>query len=611
MPVQHTLFGRPIPRIHPRRVAQFLAGIAVFAVFTLVLRPPSSIPSGESLSKFTDGHRISIPKPKLPSSSILNPFRATARPPPIQANSTSGDSSWYSDWKWLSPFSSSVTLDENRSLLPPLLERPPIYTYYDHTIKKAAGVKDAEHDLLITWRRAWWAQGFKPMILGPAEAMNSPLYEEMQRLDLESSTKSDMMRWLAWESMGTGMMAQHLTLPMGSHEDPLLSYLRRGDYPLLTRYDGLDSGLFAGSKPHITAAIKAAMASPDIKTAKDLFQVVPVGIFTLEPTPKSIAFYDAAIMTSKYPKLADAILKNSPQGLKMLNQLINAHLHSTWQDLFSGGISVLKPLKAHMTAIVEPAVELASFLAQCPESPVVSSCPPNNAKCKPCVLSHAVKITTPTQYQNKSDVYTIGVVPHPYTLAILTSLRETLDIAFIRRELSRDPWITSATELMLGRGVSGSPRVVKFKEAVASSYGSARSVWFTPEKPIPSDLDWHFGFEIPQYTKDKGESETPVPGPERRPQPPPADPYAPPMPNAEELAHEKLLLEKAIIEGKGKLPQQVRIREAIESWNLADIEAWRFARAFSARSGVERKSWEEGERKYAGGAGAARETQLD
>ena len=104
----------------------------------------------------------------------------------------------------MSPFSSSVTLDENRSLLPPVEKRPPIYTYYDHTLKKDDEIKAAETQILITWRRAWWAHGFRPMILGPAEATKNPLYEEVQQKGLEAAIKDELLRWLAWESMGYG-----------------------------------------------------------------------------------------------------------------------------------------------------------------------------------------------------------------------------------------------------------------------------------------------------------------------------------------------------------------------------------------------------------------------
>jgi hypothetical protein len=270
MPVQRAIFGHPVPAIPPRRMATLLGTIAVFAVLTLIFSLPNSVPSGGSLGKFSD-HKLSIPKlPKTFSPSLLNPFRPAAHAPPVQKNSTSGEASWYSDWKWLSPFSSSVTLDENRSLLPPLHERPPIYTYYDHTLSRDDDIKKAENALLVTWRRAWWAQGFKPIILSPAEAMNNPLYAELQLLDLEHTLKIDISRWMAWENMGSGMLCNYLLLPMGSHEDPLLAFLRRGEYPLLTRFEKLGSGLFAGSKQDITAAVKQALANKEgLKTAKD------------------------------------------------------------------------------------------------------------------------------------------------------------------------------------------------------------------------------------------------------------------------------------------------------------------------------------------------------
>ena len=50
------------------------------------------------------------------------------------------------------------------------------------------------------------------------------------------------------------------------------------------------------------------------------------------------------------------------------------------------------------------------------------------------------------------------------------------------------------------------------------------------------------------------------------------------------------------------------LRDAIEAWNLADTEAWRFARAYLARQSVERKKWEAEERGYAGGMGAEKKS---
>ncbi|CZT13050.1 uncharacterized protein RCO7_04255 [Rhynchosporium graminicola] len=597
MPVQRTFMGRPIRPMAPRRMALLLGTIATFAVITLVITVPNSMSAS---------HKMSLPKiPKKLSPSILNPFRPAAHAPPVQKNSTSGEASWYTNWNWLSPFSSSVTLDENRSLLPPLQDRPPIYTYYDHTTKKDEEVKKAENAILVTWRRAWWAQGFKPIILSPAEAMSNPMYAELQMKSLEESLKTEISRWLAWENMGTGLLCNYLLLPMAAHEDSLLVYLRRGKYPRLTRFDNLGSGMFAGSKADITAAVKEALANKELKTAKNFIDAVKSDTFDIEPKHEALAYYDAKIISDKYPKIANDIVGQGAGGMLILDQLIISHLHGTWQNNFSKGIAVLKPYPDHMSYLVEPALKLAKFLAQCPESPMPSSCPPNLPRCKPCVASTPVKITTPEHYINTTDLYTIGTVPHPFTTAILTAFRSDIDIRWIRRNSTRDPWLTKLTQRLLGSGVSGAPRVIKFKEAVASRFGTSHSLWITAEKDMPGDLDWHFGFTIPRNATDTGKSETPVPGPERRPKPV-VDPKDGPVPSEEDVGKEKDLLKRAKEFGNARSADEDKLRGAIEAWNLADTEAWRFARAFLARSSVERLKWEEEEKKFAGGAGAER-----
>jgi len=311
-----------------------------------------------------------------------------------------------------------------------------------------------------------------------------------------------------------------------------------------------------------------------------------------------------AIM-DRYPKIADKIIGGGAEGLMILNQLTIAHLHSTWQNVFFEGIAVLKPQPNHMSSAIVPALKLAEFLAQCPESPLPASCPPNSLECTPCVASTPIKISTPAVYKNTTDLYTIGTVPHPFTNALLTAFRDNIDVKWIRRESDRDPWLTTLTKDLLGTGVSGAPRVIKFKEAVASDYGAAHSIWITAEKEMPQDLDWHFGFTIPNNVTDTGRSETPVPGPERRPKVK-LDPKDGPVPNPDDFERERFLLKRAIEFGTKRSVEEEKLRGAIEAWNLADTEAWRFARAFLARSRVERLKWEEEEKRYAGGAGAER-----
>ncbi|KAI0392511.1 hypothetical protein F5Y17DRAFT_436282 [Xylariaceae sp. FL0594] len=592
----------PAPRMNHRRVSFLLICLGVFALFTLVFTLPNGVPASSTLSKSLADHKLSLPKYSDLSLSKytdkLNPLKPASHKPPEQKNSNYGGSSWYANWNWRSPFSSATTMDESRSLLPPLKDRTPIYCYYDLTIERDTATRDAESALLLTWRRAWWAQGFKPIILSAAEAMNNPLYHEMQGAEMEPNLKKDMMRWLAWDNMGGGLLAHHLVLPMGPHQDPLLSFLRRGEYPELTRWEDLGGALFAGPKAKIAKVMSEALKNRQKKTAKDLISAVPSEVFRVDPSHESIAYYDRKTVERHYPRVAEGGGVNHAQSLQSLNLLMNYHLHNTWQDLFSQGIAVIKPLPKHTTTMIEPALDLARRLATCHESPIPASCPPNLPKCTPCVSSFPMKISTPARYRNQTDLYTIGTVPHPYTLQVLEAFRDDIDVAYIRRKTDRDRWLYLVFQEVLGTGISASARVVTFKDTVAAEYATSRSLWLTSEEEtVPQDVDWWFGFAIPTNVTDDGKSEPPVPGPERRPKPI-HDPSDGPIAPEDELAREPELLRRAREVGKSKEEGDVRIREVVEAWNLADTEAWRFAKAFRARATSERQQWEEEERKY-------------
>ncbi|KAM9879963.1 hypothetical protein BJF96_g7954 [Verticillium dahliae] len=607
MPKQYTLLGRSLPRLSTRRLSFLLVCFSIFAVLSLLISLPNALSPDSQLTRYTE-HIPKIPTIKIPfAQSVLNPFKQPSHPPPRQKNDTYDESSWWADWKWLSvPFSSSLTLDEDRSLLPPLKERPPIYCYYDATIKKDDALKDAESDLLLTWRRAWWAQGFRPVILSAAEAMQNPLFADVQRATLDAGLRADLMRWLAWENMGGGLLTYYTTLPMGSREDPLLASFRRAEYPKLTRWEKLGSGLLAGPQTEVAAAIKEILASDQAAQAKDLLAIVSKNTFVVDKKPAAIAWYDANTVEGKFAKVATAIVEDPAKGLRSLNQLINSHLHTTWQNTFTSGIAVLKPLPHHSTYMVTDAWDLAEDLSQCSPSPMVASCPPNNPNCSPCVSSTPMHIGTPARYRNSSTLYTIGTVPHPYTTAVMTQMSTSITVRWIRRESPRDPWLAAATIELLGAAVGGSPRVLYFKEAVGADASTASSLWLTAEKPLTSalrdELDWHFGFVVPQGI-DRGQSETPVPGPERRPKQE-HDPADGRVATEAELEAEPPLLARAVAaqheDDDGRI---VTVRGALEAWNLADTEAWRFARAFFARRVAERRGWEAEESKYAEGAG--------
>ena len=426
-----------------------------------------------------------------------------------------------------------------------------------------------------------------------------------------------MNQWLAWGHMGTGLLASWYCVPMASSDDHLLSYLRRGQYPALTNFEGLGAGLFAAEKAHINDAIQESLSSPKLKSATAILEIMSPGRFKTEQAG-AIALYDSATLTSKYPALAEKMVASSDDGRLALSTMINSHLHGTWQNIFNTGIAVLKPLPAHTTALIAPSLHLANLLAQCPESIVPSSCPPNRPKCSPCVSSR-IQIKTPSSFRNTSSLYSIGTVPHPYTMITLNNQSDAITTRHVRRYTERDPWLMAVTRDILGSGRGGPSRVVGFKEAVASEYGRSRSLWLTTEQipasasvsseaPLPeewlADLDWHFGFPIPRAPIAHGESVTPVPGPERRPKSKPGLPeekrksYDPDPPTEAQLAVEVELLDKAKRVINTKDARLGQMRNVAEAWNLADTEAWRFARAYRARSVVERVKWEEDERGY-------------
>lgn len=588
---------------------QLVLGLLTFcaaAIFFLSKTVPVDVPA---VNAVTDRLPESIRHPNLPSlPKAINPFAPAAHKPPVQANSSSGEITWHVDWRWRNPFSSVVTLDENREVLPPLRTRPPVYTYYEPNSKDSRDVRQAEEKLLLQWRRAWWAQGFKPIVLGRPEAINNPLYRKVQQLQLKGQIEMELARWLAWGNMGTGVLTNWLTFPMASYDDAVLSYLRRGEYPQLTRFEDLKAGIFCGDKLSIQKAIDQVISDTEVKEAQSLADAKFSSIFKIEPQPSSIALYDTPTIEKKYKATAKILFspQTKAEGLQLLGSIINSHLHMTWQSAYSAtGIAVMRPMVEHISTVFEPAIDIATHLTQCPWSPEPTTCPPNLSKCKKCISSQPLRIATPPTYQNRTGTFYIGIVPHPYTtLTLVNERNDPLDAKFIRRlgMQTRDPWLSEITKDIVGAGPSSIKRVTTFKEAVASPFGDSNALFLVAEKPEVTieelELDWVFGFDIPAPTVDVHKSETPVPGPERRPK---VDRVGGDLDLTPEEREEELgRLRRAREAVHSKVRPVVLVREAVEAWCMADAEAWRFARAFAERRKMERRVWEEEEKGFYG-----------
>lgn len=493
--------------------------------------------------------------------------------------------------------------DDDRIMLPPLPDRPPIYCYYDADVQKPRPEKDAESELLLTWRRAWWAQGFTPIIIGPAEAMGSSFYQEFQSMKLGKEVKADMMRWMAWETLEGGLLAQCTTFPMGRMEDDTLVAMRRGKFARLTRWKGLDNGLLGGKAEDIRKTLKSVMNKEGIEAdgVKTVLETIKSQLIDAEDSsalsyysPKVRASYGlgtlpaaAATNSTKPEKRED---QDKAKNMQDLVLVINAHLHTTWQGIYKDGIEVLRPHPEHTWPMVQEAYGYANALVACPQTPKRDKCPPNIKQCTPCEGEKSrLKIKNTDAYANKSSVFTIGTVPHPWTFAVLVNMKEDIDVGFIRREAARDPWLTAVTKNILGDKVSAAARILSFKEAVAGEYAAAHALWLQAEIDTPTDLAWRFGFALPDVSGKDDNDKT----------------HASSVEEAEVHARERRYIESAReVVAMKKSSQQTKTRASMEAWSMADAEAWHFAKAFLARRLVERLEWEKEEKKFAGGAGS-------
>ncbi|KAL7918658.1 hypothetical protein ACQKWADRAFT_303669 [Trichoderma austrokoningii] len=571
------------PRLGPRQLSVILFFLLILAVF-LVGSLSSTAPALPSLPEL--GPKLQEP-PRIKNEPPEHFIAPSHRPPPLhlqQKIHNFNGSSWSEDERSLSTsFSSSLTFDDELTLLPPLKARQPIYCYHDTNKKTKKEERNAENELLLTWRRAWWAQGFRPVVITAVDATNNFFYDQVSKMSLGSEMRGDIMRWLAWDTMGGGILSEFTVFPTVPQQDQLLPFLRTGMFPNLTKWTALDDAFIVGQQAHVHSALQSILQVEHIRETTSVTAALSDTAVAVNDTSTPLAYYSPKIIETKYAKVIE---KNNRAGtLRNLNSLINYHLLGAWQNSFPQGIEVIKPHPEHTTAMLAGAVKLANSLASCPRSPMLSSCPPNLPKCYPCVASPMAVTTLPRlRFRNSPEVFTIGAVPHPWSLALVNNLRDSINVTWIL-ESPRDMWLSAVTQAYLGSGVTSSRRVVRFKELVAGEADSANFLWLPAEdRIIPSDLEWHFGFTIPEKGMDDGKSLSPVPAIRLLKDEDEDD-------KIKEIAHEQDILDRAkrVVMMSKSFINGTTMRTSLEAWNMADTEAWRFTRAYSARRSLERE----------------------
>ncbi|KAL7944644.1 hypothetical protein V8C42DRAFT_325438 [Trichoderma barbatum] len=582
------LWGWPVARLSPRRPPALLVFLSLLAVL-LIGSLTRAVPASPGLSAYE--HKISRPHASDAPPKEFSPPTLSPQSPPHQKSSEYDGSSWLADGRWLSaPYSSSITLDNERVLLPPLKTRQPIYCYYDKSKKKTKDEKDAENELLLTWRRAWWAQGFRPVILGAADAKSNPSYEQVQKLTASSELREDLMRWLAWSTVNGGILSEFTVFPAVLQQDPLLLLLRQGEYANLTKWADLEDAFLIGPKANVQLAIQSILQKQSMHEMASVTAALSTDIVAVDNTKTPLAYYSPMAIETKYAQIINR--GSRADTLRNLNKLINYHLLVAWQNRFPGGIEIVKPHPQHATAMLAGALKLAKSLSSCPASPMPSTCPPNLPKCFPCVAS-PMTVSTPSRFRKSSQIFTIGVVPHPWSFALVDNLRESINVTWIL-ESPRDTWLSAVTLAYLGSGVSSNRRVLRFKELVAGEVENIHSLWLPAENEVPSDMDWYFGFTLPEKSMDDGKSRSPVPADRLPKEDEEADMVNGPAASDEEVARERALLDRAksvIMLNKSPV-NGTKMRTSLEAWNMADTEAWRFTRAFNARRLLEREEWQ-------------------
>ncbi|KAK4063253.1 uncharacterized protein Triagg1_9638 [Trichoderma aggressivum f. europaeum] len=587
-PSPRTLWGWPLSRLSPRRLI-LLSLFALLLIGSLTWALPAS--PGPSAYE----HNISLPRPR-PSDApprepeVSRPSQSSQSPPPQKGSGYNG-SYWLADERGLSTaYSSAITLDNERILLPPLKARRPIYCYHATTMKKTKDERDAEQELLLTWRRAWWAQGFRPVILGAAEAKSNPIYQQVREMAASSELREDLMRWLAWDTVNGGILSEFTVLPTVPRQDSLLLLLRQGEYANLTKWADLDDAFLVGQEADVRLAVQSILQKEGIDQVTSVTAALSDDAITVDGTKTPLAYYSSKVIDNKY---AQVISKGRrAETLRNLNKLINYHLLVAWQNTFPDGIEIVKPHPQHATAMLAGALKLAKSLSSCPASPMPSTCPPNLPHCFPCVAS-PMAVSTPSRLRKSPQVFTIGVVPHPWSFALVDNLRESINVTWIL-DSPRDPWLSAVTLAYLGSGVSSHRRVVRFKELVADEADSVRSLWLLAEDEVPGDMDWYFGFTLPEKSMSDGKSRSPVPADRLPKEDEEPDRVNGPVASDEEVARERAILDRAksVIMMNKPSNNRTKSRASLEAWNMADTEAWRFTRAFNARRFLEREEWQ-------------------
>ncbi|CAN6606487.1 hypothetical protein TRVA0_003S01552 [Trichomonascus vanleenenianus] len=473
--------------------------------------------------------------------------------------------------------------------LPPINNRCPVYTYFEPTEQ---GAVEGESQVLEAWKKAWWAYGFKPVVLNATDCKKSPRYEQfMSDNKISEDFKYMHKKWFAWLGNDAGIYADRrvVPLPTTSEARVWLKNLRDCKFDRPTKYEGMDLDFIHGDITKIQRLLNSLMAGEAESSVYGSFE----DAFRTDEQPALAHYTNHNLNILFSGRMSDRLsLYDAPSKVA---SIMNVHAHHEFLRRYPKGVAVVDPFvdfydddvtvaaaRQHPPERVFslPAKHKAEHLMKCPSaSDVVSaSCPPLPAVLEfaqslkendgitdfaspgiapglcgnPCADGQSVKYHSVSSLPLPgSGMYTIIGVPHPLTaLAILDRKKEptTLDA---RKRLTRDVWLRQfADNYVPLESTSNAHRLFMGKDAIISRPTESNTTWFIWESETPERqqmIDWDLGFS----TGTEKWSTQEVKSANLR----------------EILGHSR---------NRVLSPDRNDQLRAIEAWNMADTELWRF-----------------------------------
>lgn len=276
-------------------------------------------------------------------------------------NSASKLSQSLDDWRNM--FIIQNDADKNQDLtkigsptaIPPAHGRAPIYTYFGLTDTNSK-IYRSELAMLETWKRTWYAMGFRPVVLTAVDALKHPEYSSFIRA-LDSSgkasewTKSHFSQFLAWSTVG-GVLCDYRVFPMTRFfNDDILLMLRQAKYsgPPLS-FVQEDSALVAAddiSAKNIVADL--VLSSSHSADPEKLQEVLKKAFKQYKDTNEVFAYYSDKNMNLISFGLFGENYGDKAYDPEYVLLAIRVHLHQIFMNAYPDGAVYVDPVTLTFT----------------------------------------------------------------------------------------------------------------------------------------------------------------------------------------------------------------------------------------------------------------------